>query len=370
MRKPADLLLERLRARDLAGVRAILKKEPAAARAQRPVGMAGGMAWRQALELLLKHGADLNASWRGYRPMHALIQEAPHAHHGRPAPERVACLRWLLQNGADPELEAAWPPSRALLIAAFTGIPLYIDVLRDGGAKVDGFVHAALGDVKRVRKLVESDPEFVQARTRQRGTTALHCCAASRLREGKTPQNLLAIARLLLDAGADPNALCDGWSRELDPAYFAAGSGQKETFDLLLERGADADRALVHAVWQEDPAEFGAIALRRGANVNRARDGDKPLLNQMVRWGQFPAMYWLIAQGASPNEPDDRGWTAVHQAASRGNERMLQAVLDAGGDRHRKTKEGHTPLDIARLQRAAKIVKYLDRSLRQQAPEE
>jgi ankyrin repeat protein len=98
--------------------------------------------------------------------------------------------------------------------------------------------------------------------------------------------------------------------------------------------------------------------------VNRARDGDKPLLNQMIRWGQFPPMYWLIAKVASPNEPDERGWTAEHQAASRGNERMLQAVLDAGGDRDRKSKEGHMPLDIAKLQRAVKTVKYLTRSAR------
>jgi ankyrin repeat protein len=85
-----------------------------------------------------------------------------------------------------------------------------IKVLRDGGAKVDGFVHAALGDLKQVKKLIESDPAFAHARTRERGTTALHCCCASRLREGKTPQNLIAVARLLLDAGADPNSMCDG----------------------------------------------------------------------------------------------------------------------------------------------------------------
>jgi ankyrin repeat protein len=362
MKKAADLLLDRLHARDLPGARAILKKDPAAARAPRPVGKAGGMAWREALELLLEHGADLNAVWRGYRPMHALIQEEPHADHNQPTPERIACLRWMLKNGADPELEAAWPPSRALLIAAFTGIPVYIEVLLEGGAKVDGFVQAALGDLKAVKKRLAADPGFVHARTSERGTTALHCCCASRMREGKTPQNLLAIARLLLDAGADPNALCKGWNHELDPSYFAAGSGQRATFELLLERGANADRGLEHAVWQKEPAALGEVALRHGADINRARDGDKPLLNQMIRWGRLAPMYWLIEKGASPNIPDDRGWTAVHQAASRGNEQMLKAVLDAGGDRSAKAKDGHTPLDIARLQKVARVVRYLTKS--------
>src|SRR5262245_41687946 len=129
MKKPADLLLECVKERDLSGMRDILAKHPDAAQAPRPVGAAGGMAWSQGLALLKRHGADLNAMWRGYRPLHALIQEEPHAHHGKPSPERIKCLEWLLENGADPELEAAWPPSRAILIAAFTGIPEYISIL-------------------------------------------------------------------------------------------------------------------------------------------------------------------------------------------------------------------------------------------------
>lgn len=357
-KKPADQLLELVKARDLAGMRAILKAHPESVKGPRPVGAAAGGAWKEGLALLKKHGADFNAVWRGYRPLHALIQEAPHAHHGKPEPARLECLKWLLENGADPELDAAWPPSRAILIAAFTGITEYVDILRQAGAKVDGFVHAALGDLKQVEKLVKRDPGFAQARTRERGTTALHCCAASRMRS----KHLIEIAHLLLDHGADPNALCDGWNHELDPAYFAAGSRQLDTFELLLERGANSDAALVHAVWQKDPAQLGEIAVRHSAKVDRARDGDKPLLNQMIRWGQLPAVFWLLEQGASPNIADERGWTAVHQAASRGNERMLKAVLAAGGDRSRQDNDHHTPLEVARYMRQLTMVKLLEQA--------
>ncbi len=351
--KPADQLLEFVKARDLSGMRKIIKASPDAARAPRPVGAAGGMAWKEGLQLLIDHHADLNAIWRGYRPMHALIQEAPHAEHGKPAPERVDCLRWMLANGADPELDAAWPPSRALLIAAFTGVPEYVIVLRDAGARIDGFVYAALGDLKNVERCLKRDPAFVHARTRERGTTASQCCAASRMES----KNLTAIAGLLLDHGADPNVLCEGWNRDLDVTCFAAASGQLETFELLLERGANVDNALTQAVWQKNFATLGDLALKHGADVNRARDGDKPLLNQMIRWGQLAATFWLLDKGASPNVPDDRGWTAVHQAASRGNERILQAVLDADGDPRRKTNEGHTPLQIAQAQNAARSIR-------------
>jgi len=344
----------------------ILKAHPDAARTPRPVGAAGQMAWYEGLALLHKHGADLNAIWRGYRPMHAMIQEAPHANGGKPGSERVVCLQWLLENGADPELDGGWPPSRALIIAAFTGVPEYIKILRDAGAKVDGFAHAALGDLAKVERCLKDDPSFVHGRTRERGTTALQCSAASRLKS----KDRTAIAALLLDSGADPNAMCQGWSNELDVTYFAAGSGQIETFELLLKRGANADNALVQAMWQKNFAELGEIALRHGANVNRAgfstscQDGERPLLNQMIRWGQLQPTLWLLKKGANPNLPDIRGWTAVHQAASRGNERMLQAVFAAGGNSTLKTNDGHTPFEIARSQAVTRVIRKLIQSAR------
>jgi ankyrin repeat protein len=73
----------------------------------------------------------------------------------------------------------------------------------------------------------------------------------------------------------------------------------------------------------------------------------QPLLNNLMRWGRFQPASWLLSQGASPNVPDERGWTAMHQAASRGNEKMLKALLDAGGEAARKNKEGMRAVDIA-----------------------
>jgi ankyrin repeat protein len=55
--------------------------------------------------------------------------------------------------------------------------------------------------------------------------------------------------------------------------------------------------------------------------------------------------------GADPNRAGPRGWTAVHQAASRGNKRILRAVLNAGRDPARKDQEGRTALDVARAAR-------------------
>jgi uncharacterized protein len=129
--------------------------------------------------------------------------------------------------------------------------------------------------------------------------------------------------------------------------YFAIGSGQRELVELLVESGADATSGLAAAVWREDYATA-ELLLSRGARIDGAREGDKPLLNDLIRWGQLNQALWLLNKGASPNVPDERGWTAVHQAVSRGNVRMLKAVLDAGGDREKKDLGGLTPVDLGR----------------------
>lgn len=54
------------------------------------------------MELLHRQGADLNASWKGSRSLHLLLQETPHA-EAQPSPGRLACLDWLVVHGVDGE---------------------------------------------------------------------------------------------------------------------------------------------------------------------------------------------------------------------------------------------------------------------------
>jgi ankyrin repeat protein len=348
-----------IRSRDEAAVRKFLEGDARLARHPRVVNAAAGAANLKVLRRLLRLGADPDARHRGYRPLHALIQERLHGEVGDPAPHRLACAKLLLEAGAHPELPGAYPPTGALLIAAFTGSRPFVDLLREAGARVDGFVHAALGQAPAVRRLLDRDPAFATARA-DGGLTALQCAAASRLgrHDARTARGLAATARALLDAGADANARTKAWSEEVDTAYFAASSRNLEIFRLLLERGADATAALPSAVWNA-LEEFSQLALTHGADPDRATSNGKPLLNDLIRWGQVKPALWLMERGASPNVTDDAGWTAVHQAASRGNARVLAAVLDAGGDRRRKDKKGCTPLVIATRAGRKKVVELL-----------
>jgi len=348
-----------IRSNDVAALRKLLDGDDRLARHPRAVNEAARCARAKPLRLLLRLGADPDARHRGYRPLHALIQERLHGEVGDPPPERLACAELLLEGGANPELPGAYPPASAMLIAAFTGSRPFVKLLREAGARADGFVHAALGQAGAVRRLVTRDSAFASSRTAG-GLTALQCAAASRLGRGdaRTARGLVDSARTLLDAGADPNAKTRAWSEEVDTAYFAASSRNLEVFRLLLERGADATAALPSAVWNA-LEEFSQLALEHGADPDRATSNGKPLLNDLIRWGQVRPALWLLEHGASPDVPDDAGWTAVHQAASRGNARMTAAVLEAGGDRRREDRKGCTPLVIASRLGRAKIVDLL-----------
>lgn len=343
------MLIDALKNCDLKAVKAAIAADPATAMNPRAIGEAARTAFLPAMQLLVKHGADINKLYRGYRPLHALIQEDAHGVADVPNAERLESLEWVLANGADPELAAAWPAARALLVATWVGSQEYVDVLLKAGAKRDAFVDAALGDVKRVRAAL---PEIATARDPQ-GLTALHCAAASHMKTGKRAE----VARLLVENGADVAVKVRSWSHDVDATYFAASSKQAEIFELLLKHGANPTEALAPAMWNagSEFAKFGQLALDHGGDVNKADAEGQPLLNNLIRWGQFKPAFWLLEHGASPNRADARGWTAAHQAASRGNEKMMRAVIDAGADLTLRG-EGGTPKEIAQSVRRFKLV--------------
>ena len=313
---------------------------------------AAGQADAAEVERLLDRGADPNALYRNYRPLHALIQEKPHAGETAASPRRMKTLDLLLARGADPEQLGAWPLAKAAIIAAFVGSKEILDRLLDGGAEKTFFVEAVRGDAKAVARKLTKDPSL--ARARDGGVlTALHCAAGSRLRA----KGLIAVATQLLDAGADPNATARSWAHDVDVAYFACGATGAPMLDLLLSRGADPTKALPSAVWgpHDDLAE---MALAYGASID-AIDGDRPLLHNLIRWGQFSQATWVLDHGADPNLRGPEGWTALHQAASRGNAKMIQALRRAGARADVEAEDGRTPKMLARELKRPKIAALL-----------
>ena len=321
---------------------------------------AGRLAWLPGLRLLVAKGGDLNAPFKNYRGLHALIQERPHA-GVRSTPARIACLTWMIEHGADPELLAAWPQARALAVAAFTGDRGYVDALRAAGARIDVFTASALGDAARVKKLLAKDPSLATARDGGL-LTALQCCAGSKMGEGNraVAKGLLECARALVGAGADVNALTQSWGHKVSVSYFAIRSGQIDTLTLLLDHGLDATSAVATAAW-EGRGDILDLLISRGADLARACDDTRPVLNELVRWGQFGLARLYLSKGGPVNQTDDRGWTSLHQAVSRGNVKMLKDLLAAGGDPNVADQAGRTPRGMAKKSGRAELLQVIDR---------
>jgi ankyrin repeat protein len=146
-----------------------------------------------------------------------------------------------------------------------------------------------LGDVARTKAAIARDPSLVTRADARSGFTALHAACASRWHrlDPKRADGLLAVARLLLDAGADPGARAgnkpDGWT----PLRCAvAGAANPAIVRLLLDRGAVPDDHDVYlACFGEDDNESLRVLLEAGANPD-ALDPDGLSLYR-----------WAISQG-------------------------------------------------------------------------
>ncbi len=197
------------------------------------------------MELLVAHGADVNAEWNGYYPIIFAPCEGM-------AP---AALRWLLDHGAHPNCDR---PGRKyagtaldFVIASYwrsMDLSVCIDMLLDAGARtkyaVPGLLDMLRGQLNQLEQLLDEDASLVGRRfpeldfggTAMRrltlhGGTLLHVAAEY--------CNVNAV-RLLLDHGADANAPSAAHGQT--PIFHAASQFDDKGLgaaELLIDRGAD-----------------------------------------------------------------------------------------------------------------------------------
>jgi len=138
------------------------------------------------------------------------------------------------------------------------------------------------GDVTRLRELLAADPALVRARGGPPfRATLLHYVAANGVEDAlqRTPPDAVEIARLLLAAGAEPDALADSY-----------GGGPNQTpLCLLVSSWHPFERGL-------QPALVRAL-VEGGARVDGLRDDGAPLATALV-FGYTTAAEALVAVGA------------------------------------------------------------------------
>lgn len=178
----------------------------------------------------------------------------------------------------------------ALLYAQYYGRGDLVVALRPRKGELDVFEAAALGDVERLRELVDEDAARV----------------GSYAQDGFFPLGLAAFfkhadaVRLLLDRGADPNQESRHAQIVVRPIHSAAADGGSvEIARLLLDAGADPNVT--------QPGGFTALHAA-------AHDGNDELVEL------------LLDRGADPQARLDDGRTPADLARERGHEGLISRL--------------------------------------------
>lgn len=161
-----------------------------------------------------------------------------------------------------------------------------------------------LGDAQRVRKLLAADPGLAVRPDEWSGWLPLHGVCMSRWHhiDPARAAGLLQVARLLLAAGADPNAAVGNRPGERGycaPLFAAAGcSGNPAITALLLERGGTFDDHTVYLAVFHDDHECLRLLLEHGR-----LDPGSTALAAPISTGDLDAARLLLAAGADPRRP-------------------------------------------------------------------
>jgi uncharacterized protein len=172
----------------------------------------------------------------------------------------------------------------ALMLAHYYGVPA-ADVIRSARATpLDVFEAATVGDLDRLRALLDEEPELVRARSVDDGT-ALHFAAFFNQPEA---------AKLLIDGGADIEAVASTFGN-VRPLHSAVAASNTTTVLDLLEAGADPNAR-----------QQGGFTPLHGA----AQNGDREAVDA------------LLAKGADPAATSDEGKRAADFSAEKGHDEL------------------------------------------------
>lgn len=252
-------------------------------------------------------------------------------------------------------------------------------MLLDAGVERNIFTMAAIGDLARLtRRLgrVPSDARLaVGMEPACHDVTPLHvACASDRRSHGQDRmRRQIEVGEALREHGADLNA--SARYRGLDnvtPLFCACwSSGNLALVRWLLDHGAllaggELMAALGHFQRHGKAAyDIAETLLGSGLPVDGGVRGGRTPLQAFAHQAAHKTVSWLIAHGADVNARGPGGRTAAHFAAERNTAATTLAVLvESGADLATCDDDGHTPLDIAKLNGKSRLVDWMRASAR------
>lgn len=266
-------------------------------------------------EILLQHGANVNAKTNSGSTALAMAASGGH----------IDVARLLLDHGAGVDLKDGSGVT-PLHLAASSGHKDIAELLLVRGAD-----------------LTSKDAH---------GASPLHYAAATGHND---------VAELLLAKGCDVNIKDSSGET---PLHWAAGNGRKETAEFLLENKADVNAiddgviTPMHVAIREKHPEVVAVLKEHGGRdfiqemVDAAQRGDTAMVTALLT--DHPPLANCVDEG--------RGWTPLHFAADADRKDVAELLLRNKAEVNAKSRNGETPMDLARFRRH----KDMEKLLRQQ----
>ncbi|HXU40512.1 MAG TPA: ankyrin repeat domain-containing protein [Blastocatellia bacterium] len=287
-----ESLAAAIRERDLARVRSLLDASPELlhagdGRSNQPIHWAVMTRQIEIIDELLARGADINAPrFDGARPIQ--LTNGDYTYRGwRDVPKEIETT-----------------PREVL------------DHLRMRGAYVDINTASSIGDLERVRELLDENPSLAN---RVSEYVTYYIGSGAPLKNAAA-RGHIEIVKLLLDCGADVNLREEGIAPRGHALYSAVYNGHYEIAELLLEKGAYAN----------PPVESSADALSI-ARMNK----DEKMAELLCSYGAARSLDILSYYGdvetaaaifaVKPELADDPH--ALSQAAGNGNEAFVRLML-------------------------------------------
>jgi ankyrin repeat protein/GNAT superfamily N-acetyltransferase len=274
---------------------------------------------------LLDAGADPNAAWEDdeYERMTALHGAAGVAHE-----PRMTAL--LLRAGADPD------DGRSLRVAAGAEDPACLELLLDAGPTLHrsmALAHAAhRGALRTARVLLERGPEQWGERTN----------ALVWATRGEAPAAML---RLLAEHGADVEASFDGSGRT--SYAIAVRSGRRDLAEVLVSLGAQRRveplDELVGACLAGDAAAAQHLALEHPDAARLLRTSEADILARAAGRGQREAVEILLDLGVAVDARGAMGETPLAAARECGHAAIAALLLERGADPRKRTPKESDP---------------------------
>lgn len=209
------------------------------------------------------------------------------------------------------------------------------------------FSAVASGDIKNIRKVLDSQPASIHEKNK----------------DGETPLLFVADMRTVTISG--PNANFSGTFREGDATAF------ERVAAFLIERGADLDardsddNTTLNKAITSKKRYLANLLIDKGANVNAVIRSDSErkgitALHFAAGYREIGIVKKLISKGADINVRTDSGLTPLHLTALSGAYKVAEFLIKSGADVNITDAKGQSALEIALSGNAPSQKKIVD----------